>query len=87
MGQEAVERRKLRLSNLTQFKKEVLQQCSGKEYLKPMGIERLPFDYIELKFETHENMLRFFVENEMWFHKNQVKTKVIGLSMIAWKRG
>lgn len=65
----------------------VLKECSGLEYIKPMGFEILPFEYVELKFETHENMLRFFVENEMWFHKNQVKTKVIGLSMIAWKRG
>lgn len=66
---------------------EILQQCVGKEYIKPFGVEKLPFGYTELKFETHENMLRFFVENENLFHLNQVKTKVIGLSMIAWKRG
>lgn len=65
----------------------ILQQCEGKTYLKPWGVENLPFGYVELKFETHELMLRFFVENENLFHVNQIKTKVIGLSMLAWKRG
>lgn len=66
---------------------DLLKQCEAREYLKPFSVELLPYGYTELKFETHENMLRFFVTNEALFHLHQIKTKVIGLSMIAWKRG